>query len=125
MTLTIALDADFTHAPTGLFASSVVEASGETPVFAIGDNVRVLDRAPVGHYRVPIYLRGKSGVVDRIIRPAGINNEEEAFGRNAGQRRHYYRVAFAMADVWAEYPRNSCDRLYVEIFESWLELIRK
>ena len=40
--------------------------------------------APIGHYRVPIYLRGKIGAVERVIEPAGVDNEEEGFGRNAG-----------------------------------------
>ena len=49
-----------------------------------GDRVRILTRSPVGHYRVPLYLRGKAGTVEAVIEPPGIDNEEEAYGRNAG-----------------------------------------
>jgi nitrile hydratase subunit beta len=74
-------------------AARVVLAFGEAPVFAPGDQVRILTRSPVGHYRVPLYLRGKTGTVEAVIEPPGIDNEEEAYGRNAGMKRHYYRVA--------------------------------
>lgn len=54
--------------------------------------------APIGHYRVPIYRRGKIGPVERVIEPAGVDNEEEGFGRNPGNKRHCYRFAFPMSD---------------------------
>ncbi len=57
--------------------------------------------APIGHYRVPIYRRGKFGAVERVIEPAGVDNEEEGFGRNAGNKPHCYRVAFPMSDLAA------------------------
>jgi hypothetical protein len=67
-------------------APGLVRAVGQEPIFGHGDGVRVATRAPVGHYRVPIYLRGKTGRVEAVIEPAGIDNEEESFGRNAGRR---------------------------------------
>ena len=42
----------------------IVRATGEAPLFRRGESVRVLTRAPVGHYRVPTYLRGKAGLVE-------------------------------------------------------------
>lgn len=59
---------------------NLLRASGEEPLFQPGDTVRVSSRSPVGHYRVPAYLRGKQGLVERIISPRGIDNEEEATG---------------------------------------------
>jgi nitrile hydratase len=41
------------------------------------------------------------GAVERVIEPAGIDDEEEGFGRNAGDKRHCYRVAFRMSDLAA------------------------
>lgn len=101
--------------------SEVVQATGEAACFAPGDHVRIADRSPVGHYRVPTYLRGKRATIEAVIRPAGLNNEEEGFGRNAGEKRHYYRVAIPMAELWESYPRSSHDSLHIEIFETWLE----
>lgn len=101
----------------------VVVALGEKPAFRPGDRVRIGTRMPLGHYRVPLYLRGKAGEVVSIMKPAGVNNEEEGFGRNAGGRRHYYRIAFPMPEVWSAYPGPARDRLFVEVFETWLERI--
>ena len=41
----------------------------ETPVFRPGERVRVMERFPIGHYRVPLYLRGRTGVVERLVNP--------------------------------------------------------
>ena len=103
--------------------AGVVLATGETPVFQPGDPVRILNRSPVGHYRVPSYLRGKSGWVEAVIEPRGIDNEEEGFGRNAGQTLHYYRVAILMTDIWPRYEGSPTDGLRIEVFETWLERI--
>ena len=34
--------------------------------FAVGDRVRALNLNPIGHTRLPRYVRGKVGVVDRL-----------------------------------------------------------
>lgn len=103
-------------------ALKIVLATGEAALFRPGERVRIGARSPVGHYRVPTYLRGKTGVVEAVIKPAAVDNEEEAYGRNAGQRRHYYRIAFPLVEVWRGYasPR---DGLRIEVFETWLERI--
>ena len=85
-------------------------ANGETPSWQAGDRVRVMTRSPIGHYRVPHYLRGKTGEVEAVIHPAAVDNEEEAFGRNAGSKGHYYRVAFPMTEVWPGYAGGATRR---------------
>ena len=99
----------------------IIAALGEEPVFRPGDPVRILEREPIGHYRVPTYLRGKRGAVDRVIQPAAVDNEEEGFGRNAGSKRHYYRIAIPMTEIWPDYVGSARDGLYIEVFETWLE----
>jgi nitrile hydratase len=101
--------------------AGVVPATSETPAFQPGEAVRVDDRAPIGHYRVPTYLRGHVGVVRSVITPAAVDNEEEGYGRNAGERRHYYRLAFPMIEVWPGYQGGPRDELFIEVFETWLE----
>ena len=98
-----------------------VTADGEAPMFQAGDRVRVSVRFPIGHYRVPHYIRGKAAVVEAVIEPRALNNEEEGFGRNAGQRRHYYRVAIPLTDLWPGYAGSAADGLRIEVFENWLE----
>jgi len=99
----------------------IVTADGEKPVFKAGDTVFISTRYPVGHYRVPRYIRGKRCVIEAVIEPCGLNNEEEGFGRNAGQKRHYYRVAIPLADLWPGYAGSAADGLRIEVYETWLE----
>lgn len=99
----------------------VITAMGEQAVFKASQQVRVVERSPIGHYRVPVYLRGKTGVVEAIINPTAVDNEEEGYGRNAGSRRHYYRIAVPMTEIWPNYVGALRDALYIEVFESWLE----
>lgn len=99
----------------------LVTATGEEPKFAVGDRVRVSIRYPVAHYRVPAYVRGKHGVVERVIARVAVDNEEEGFGRNAGSKLHYYRVAFLFPELWPGYRGSYRDSLCIEILETWLE----
>jgi hypothetical protein len=103
--------------------AGVVLAWGEQPIFSPGDRVRILTRSPVGHYRMPIYLRGKIGHVERIIEPPGVDNEEEGYGRNAGAKRHYYRLTIPLMRIWPDYLGSSRDGLRIEVFETWLERV--
>ena len=98
-------------------------AQGEEILFRPGDRVRVLVRYPIGHYRVPRYIRGKPGVIESVIEPRAVNNEEEGFGRNAGSKRHYYRIAIPLSELWQGYSGAAADRLKIEVFETWLERI--
>ena len=99
----------------------LVSALGEAPIFRPGDRIRVLTRTPIGHYRVPVYLRGKTGIVEAVIEPAGIDNEEEGYGRNAGSKLHYYRIAVPLAEIWPDYAGSLRDGVRIEVFETWLE----
>jgi len=102
-------------------SSHIVTALGEAADFAVGDAVRVAERTPIGHYRCPTYLRGKRGVIAKVLEPTAVDNEQEGFGHNAGCRRHYYSILFPMADVWTGYDGQPSDRLQIEVFENWLE----
>jgi len=100
---------------------NIVPADGEEPIFATGDRIRVAVRFPVGHFRVPNYIRGKRGVIEAVIEPPAVNNEEEGFGRNAGSKRHYYRIAIPMIELWPAYAGSPADGLRIEVYETWLE----
>jgi len=103
----------------------VVAALGELPIFAPGDTVRIGNRSPIGHYRVPTYVRGKIGTVEAVIEPIAVDNELEGYGRNAGAKRHYYRVAIPMTQIWPDYTGSAMDGLRIEVFETWLERIAR
>lgn len=101
----------------------IVFAFGEETLFEPGAIVRVMTRSPIGHYRVPIYLRGKHGVVEKVLEPMQLDNEREGYGQNGGNKRHYYRVAFSLKELWSDYAGPAHDKLNTEIFENWLERI--
>lgn len=100
---------------------SVRKAEGEEPAFRPGDKVVVSVRYPVGHYRVPRYIRGKQGTIESIITPMAVNNETEGFGHNAGSKGHYYRVAISLSELWPGHAGSPADNLRIEIFETWIE----
>ena len=90
--------------------------------FGDGDRVRVRDRwppTPPTHVRTPHYVRGRTGVVERVCGSFG-NPEELAFGRKDAKHETLYRVRFRQADLWPGYEGPDTDHLEVEIYESWL-----
>jgi nitrile hydratase subunit beta len=88
--------------------------------FRPGERVRVKALYPPGHVRTPHYVRGKSGVIERVL-SAFANPEERAFGRNGLPAKWLYRVRFAQNHVWADYAGDPSDTVDLEIFEHWLE----
>lgn len=103
--------------------NDVVLYTGEEPSFKPGDRIRVLTRTPVGHYRVPQYLRGKQGVVEKVIAPKALDNEAEAFGHDAGDKGRYYRISVLMRELWDDYSGHERDVLNIEVYQNWLEAL--
>ncbi|MEM7745471.1 MAG: SH3-like domain-containing protein [Pseudomonadota bacterium] len=84
-----------------------------------GQTVRVRKGAAPGHIRTPWYLRGKTGVIERIC-GAFENPEELAYGRVSSPV-PLYRVRFTMTEVWGDETERRDDTIDAEIFEHWLE----
>jgi len=91
-----------------------------TPRFKPGDAVTVRRAYPPGHIRTPHYIRGKSGVVERIC-GSFANPEELAYGRNGLPAQPLYRVRFTQGQVWPDYTGTAGDSLDIEIYEHWIE----
>jgi nitrile hydratase subunit beta len=90
------------------------------PAFASGDRVRVRRAYPPGHVRTPYYVRGKAGVVERVL-DAFANPEELAYGRSGLPKQRLYRVRFPMAELWPDYAGPAGDSVDVELYQHWLE----
>jgi nitrile hydratase len=88
--------------------------------FAKGDRVKIRDANPPGHRRVPMYVRGKTGVIERYC-GAFPNPEELAYGFDGLPKRHLYRVRIRQADIWPDYKEGPDDILELEIYEHWLD----
>jgi hypothetical protein len=91
--------------------------------YRAGQRVRVADRPHVGHHRTPGYVKGKVGRVERAYVPF-TNPETRAYGGDGLPELQLYSIAFAQKDVWANYRGSAGDRIYVDVFEHWLEEVR-
>jgi Nitrile hydratase beta subunit, C-terminal len=71
--------------------------------FAVDDQVIVRDIEPVGHVHVPLFVRGKTGVVERRLGdfsfPAGPAPDGTTQDREQG-RQPVYSVRFAARELW-------------------------
>ena len=85
-----------------------------------GTRVRVSARAHTGHHRTPGYLKGKTGVVERV-QGAFRNPEELAYGGDGLPERALYAVSFSQRELWPDYGGLARDRLEVDLYEHWLE----
>ena len=90
------------------------------PKFGPGDRVRVRKAYPLGHIRTPFYIRGHSGVVERLCGAFG-NPEELAQMRSGEPKQPLYRVRFRQQEVWPDYRGSAEDVVEVELFQHWLE----
>ena len=88
--------------------------------FRPGERVRVMKAYPLGHVRTPYYVRGASGVIERLC-GAFPNPEELAQMRGGLPAQPLYRVRFAQAELWSDYRGARADTIDVEIFQHWLD----
>jgi len=88
--------------------------------FKPGDRVRIRVGSPPGHFRTPAYVQGKIGSVERI-QGEFLNPESLAHGGDGLPRRFLYLVSLGQADLWAKYPASLQDKLFIDIYEHWLE----
>ena len=88
-------------------------------LFHVGQRVRIADRTPPVHHRVPSYAKGKEGLVERVC---GLHGEPEKFIRGDGMpTQRIYRVRIPQQKLWEDYSGTERDNLDIEIFEHWLE----
>jgi Nitrile hydratase beta subunit, C-terminal len=88
--------------------------------YAAGQAVRVAAREHRGHHRAPGYLKGEPGRVERL-HGAFTNPETRAYGADGLPLAPLYLVSFAQRDLWPGYRSNVNDRVYVDVYEHWLE----
>jgi hypothetical protein len=88
--------------------------------FKPGDRVRVKFEDRPGHIRTPFYARGRTGWIERVHGDF-LNPEALAYGGDGLPRKTLYLVGFEQSAVWGSYPGSPRDKLYVDIYEHWLE----
>ena len=88
------------------------------PRFAVGDPVVARNVHPTGHTRLPRYLRGKRGVVDRV-RGVQIFPDTNAHGLGRHPQT-VYSVRFTGGELWGESAEDR-QTLFIDLWESYLE----
>ncbi len=95
------------------------ERASESPaIFAVGDRVRARNMHPAHHTRLPRYVRGRPGVIERV---QGRFVFPDAHAHGKGESPQWcYSVRFAGRDLWGEDAEPQSSAL-VDCWESYLE----
>ena len=89
-----------------------------TAVFNVGDRVRSKNINPVGHTRLPRYIRGKAGVVERV-QGSFVFPDTNAHGKGEDPQ-WVYSVVFTGPEVWGKAADPSLT-IAVDCWEPYLE----
>jgi len=88
--------------------------------FKTGEKVRVRVGSPSHHFRTPVYIQGKTGVI-ATVHGAFRNPETLAYGGDGLPKQPLYLVRFKQRNVWDEDVAAPKDTLFIDLYEHWLE----
>jgi nitrile hydratase subunit beta len=88
------------------------------PVFQVGDQVRARNLNPTGHTRLPRYVRGRVGVIERS-HGAHVFPDVHAHGDGESPR-PLYTVRFSAGELWGE-AAPAADNVSLDLWEPYLE----
>lgn len=96
-------------------------ASRDVPVvprFKVGQRVRARNMHPVGHTRLPRYVRAKLGTIER---DHGVFVFPDTNAHFLGEKpQHVYSVRFAARELWGEQAARH-DAVYLDLWDDYLE----
>ena len=106
--------------------ASILERGGPTlmsanaaPKYSIGDVVRTRNLHPRGHIRLPRYIRGRQGTIERC-HGAHVFPDVHA-GSGVKQAEILYTVAFDSQELWGKERGGSEDTVRVDVFEPYID----
>ncbi len=99
---------------TGSFQRKVAA----NPRFAAGDRVRARNINPEGHTRLPRYVRGHVGTIERDHGAHVFPDSNARFAGEAPQT--LYTVRFGARELWGE-AANPVDQVSLDLWEDYLE----
>jgi len=89
------------------------------PQFKVGDQVAARKIQPLGHTRIPRYVRGRQGVIDR---DHGVFIFPDTHASGLGKKpQHVYSVWFTAKELWGS-AASPNDRVYVDLWDDYLDL---
>lgn len=87
------------------------------PKFKPGDTVVTRNINPVTHTRLPRYVRGKKGVVER---DHGVFAFPDTSAHGGGEKpQHVYSVKFSFQELWGEDHAGNM-YLYIDMFDDYM-----
>lgn len=87
--------------------------------YSPGMRVKVREDYPNGHFRTPVYVRGKIGTVTKAL-GAWTNPELAAYSLK-GPKKEHYEVRFRQVDLWPDYSGAERDTVDIDLMEHWLD----
>jgi len=88
------------------------------PRFRVGERVLARKLNPRTHTRLPRYVRGRAGVVDRDL---GVQNlPDSRVARQDPKPQHVYSVRFTARELWGP-DASSRDALYIDLWDDYLD----
>ncbi len=88
------------------------------PRYHVGDQVRARNIHPKGHTRIPRYVRGRLGVIDRDHGVFIFPDTNAVFAGKSPQ--HLYSVCFTAREIWGT-KAVVTDKVYVDMWDDYLE----
>ena len=88
------------------------------PKFAVGDAVVAKTINPLGHTRLPRYVRGRRGVIDRD-HGVFVFPDTNAHGQGPSPQ-HVYSVRFTARELWGP-DAPAKDAVHVDLWDDYLE----
>ena len=85
--------------------------------FDVGSSVTVRNNPPPGHNRLPMYVRGRAGIVRAMYPPQVVPHAP-----SDDLREPVYSVAFLASDLWPDAQDN--DEVLIDLFASYLDQVR-
>jgi len=97
---------------------SYIRERSAAPLFSVGQRVRARNINPPGHTRLPRYVRGHVGVIERLN---GAHVFPDSNARLAGEDPQYlYNVRFAGKELWGEEADPTLS-VALDLWEPYLE----
>lgn len=105
--------------PAVLARGTPTERAASQPArFAVGDRVRAYAGEVPHHTRLPSYVRGKRGTIDRVH---GVHVFADANASGRGEQPHWlYTVVFDGAELWPGEARADALKVSVDAWEPYL-----
>ncbi|WP_428671123.1 nitrile hydratase subunit beta [Reyranella sp.] len=106
--------------PAIMAGGPTLRETSAKPRFTPGQAVRARDINPIGHTRLPRYVRGRRGTIEC---DHGAHVFPDSNARFEGENPQFlYTVRFEARDLWGE-AANPADAVYLDLWDDYLDAV--